>query len=577
MQAVIALILASGASAFLKNTFKAEKVETKLTSWEQMQEDALERAGSGLPKTVIRVASAPVTSSLLELQGSEHAAQEVIVKAPECLQCVEEHFEDLAAKIAELGQESYAEACSFCALYAFGGIYAGQDAQVHPKAWSSLPKDKISVVKGESLLASPPRKTFWKDAVKKVVEGTWSLPSAITDASSQLNVLECDKAMVGEKCTVYDKPSTGGPMVLLEVHSKATLTQKYNRVHSGIKNLMSASNSMLADAEDDLKAAEKSGDKVMKSVAKEALESMKTMTEDAVQEDDNLKKQIDTKEAASPASLLQTQRIEMEVDAEKSMIKDAVRDAVDHLKNSGEQEYDGQDMEAARGEALLEATYKLLEPIADATQKDKTNLNFVGKVWQLSRMDPLVRDMVGAVELADIVSSGAKEGKNPVQALEESAAKLYKQYLTSESDDNINGQTNYIVKQLAKFLPKEQQEQPKVAAKKVLLKAKDSAEPVLRQGEEADKEAMDALQGALEFTNPSIDDLLSHPSVAFMQKEASEYAAEMDKAMSALAQEKAKAEEDYERLSLEADLGALGGQDKSGEAWEEPDDEEPEE
>merc|ERR1719265_483452 len=179
-----------------------------------------------------------MSSSFLE-QVSE-AAQVVTMKAPECMQCVEEHLEEhVAAKIQALSVEQFAEACSFCGLYAFGGVYAGQDAQVYPKAWNSLPTDKISVIKDESVLASPPRKAFWKDAVSKIVEGTWSLPKAIDEAGSELNVLECDAALSGDKCTVAEKTSHAAPMILMEVEtSKKTLNAKYDKVHNGIKSLM---------------------------------------------------------------------------------------------------------------------------------------------------------------------------------------------------------------------------------------------------------------------------------------------------------------------------------------------------
>jgi hypothetical protein len=534
MQAVILLALVSGASAFLKTELKSKATaESKLSSWEQMQENALQRMGTGLPKTVIRVAWAPLSSSLLE-QGSEHAAQEVTIKASECTQCVEEHFEDAAAKINALSGEKYAEACSFCALYAFGGVYAGQDAQVHPKAWESLPTDKISVVKDESVLASPPRKAFWKDAVNKVIDGTWSLSNAIQEAGSEINVLNCDKKATDEACTVSgmaNTPSGVGPTILMEVHSTAALSQKYNKVHSGIQSMMATQEDMMGKVRMDLMMAEASGDKMMISIAKEALESMKAMTSAVVEEEDGLKKQLDAKEATNPSALLQTQKSEIERDQDMPVIKNSVKDAVAYLQSGVEKE---------TGEAVLNAARRLMMPVTSlaAFRKDPLYTNPQNSMNTVTHLDEVARKVVLGLSEADSVSSLAQGAA--VQALEEAATELY----TSEQkgDTNMEAQTTTIVKQLAKFLPQKKPEE-----KKVVLKAK-------KAERDTEKDAQQALTAALGAA--------AKPSM--IQKDASHQdVAKMDKAMSELHQD----EDDSEKASLESDLAELGGQDKIEEEW----------
>merc|ERR1719272_2074869 len=162
--------------------------------WEQMQEDALARAGDELPRTVIRVAEArPKASAFLEVEASAEAAQEVTLKAAECRACVQEHFDDNMMDLALFSEDKAEHVCSFCALYAFGGIYAAKDAEVHPKAWGLLPKNKITLIEDSSLLASPARMNFWKFAANQVAEASFTLEGAIAEAkdNDSFNVLQC--------------------------------------------------------------------------------------------------------------------------------------------------------------------------------------------------------------------------------------------------------------------------------------------------------------------------------------------------------------------------------------------------
>lgn len=168
----------TGASAFLKTSDKAPAIyqpgsmnnEEGKAKWEQIQENALARAGHELPKTVIHIGEVKPGASAF-LQAGDASAADVAMKAGECMACVQEHFDDSAEwSVLVQGEEKSAEQiCSFCALYAFGGIYASKGAQVNSKAWDHLPKDKISLIEDGTLLASPARMPFWKDAAKKII------------------------------------------------------------------------------------------------------------------------------------------------------------------------------------------------------------------------------------------------------------------------------------------------------------------------------------------------------------------------------------------------------------------------
>lgn len=167
-----------GTSAFLKTSDKAPAIyqpgsmnnEEGKAKWEQIQENALARAGHELPKTVIHIGEVKPGASAF-LQAGDASAADVSMKAGECMACVQEHFDDSAEwSVLVQGEEKSAEQiCSFCALYAFGGIYASKGAQVNSKAWDHLPKDKISLIEDGTLLASPARMPFWKDAAKKII------------------------------------------------------------------------------------------------------------------------------------------------------------------------------------------------------------------------------------------------------------------------------------------------------------------------------------------------------------------------------------------------------------------------
>jgi hypothetical protein len=407
-----------------------------------------------------------------------------------------------------------------------------------------LPTDKISVIKDESVLASPPRKAFWKDAVNKVIGGTWSLPNAIAEAGSELNVLNCDKA--GDACTVSGMaltPSGVGPTVLLEVHSKAALAQQYNKVHSGIQSMMAAQSDMMSKIQMDLIMAESSGDKAMIAITKEALESMKSMTTQVVEEEDSLKKQLDAKEAANPAVLLQTQKSEMDLDQDMPVIKDSVKDAVAYVQSGQEKE---------SGEAVLNAARRIVMPITSMAEfrRDPLYTNPQNSMQQVTKMDEVARKVVLGLSQADTVNSLAQAAA--VTSLEEAATDLYKETLSASGDDSLKSKTTEIVKQLAKLLPQKKSEE-----KKMVLKAK-KAEPVVQKGADADNDAKMALNLALgSATQPSM-----------VQKQASEQdVAKMDKAMSHLDQEIAKTEKAEDLASLEADLAELGGQDKAEEGY----------
>jgi hypothetical protein len=334
-------------------------------------------------------------------------------------------------------------------------------------------------------------------------------------------------------------PTGVGPTVLLEVQSKAALTQKYNKVHSGIQSMMTTYSEMMSKVQMDLVMAEASGDKMMIAIAKEALQSMKSMTTSVVEEEDGLKKQLDAKEAANPTVLLQTQKSEMDLEQDMPVIKNSIQDAVTYLQSGLEKE---------SGEAVLNAARRLMMPVTSVAEyrKDPLYTNPQNSMLQVTKIDEVARKVVLGLSEADTVSSLAQGAA--MEALENSATELYKDALSGKSEATIESQTTDIVKQLAKFLPKKKTEE-----KKVLLKAKDS-KPAVHEGEEANKEAMKALEGAMSTQ--------SQPSLVQTQASAQD-AAKMDKAMSALDQEIEKTEKADELNSLEADLAELAGQDKA--------------
>merc|ERR1719191_8718 len=111
-----------------------------------------------------------------------------------------------------------------------------------------------------------------------------------------------------------------------------------------------------------------------------------------------------------------------------------------------------------------------------------------GNMEKLSKMDEVARKVILGLSEADTVSSLAQGAA--VQSLEQAATDLYKEVLNGASNDVLAMQTTDIAKSLAKLLPQKKPEE-----KKIVLKAK-NAEPVVRKGEEANKEAMKALEGA---------------------------------------------------------------------------------
>jgi hypothetical protein len=470
MQAAILLVLVAGASAFLKQEAQKTEQDAALSSWEQIQEDALARTGDELPRTVIRVAEAkPKASAFLEVEASADAAQEITLKAQECMACVDEHL-DGEYKYSMLTEDRAEQVCSFCALYAVGGIYAGKDVEVNPKAWSALPKNKITLIEDNSLLASPARMPFWKEAAQEAAKGEFSLSDAIKTANN-FNVLQCAKGLNEEKCTVQTE-SFGSPMVLLEVQNKGMLAQKYNKMHSGIASLMGIAQQQLAQSIEDLEEAEKSGDAAMIAIAKESIQFQEGMNKQVLSEEQDLKERMDGKVTAG--ALLEEQSVEEIVKSESGLIQETVQYAIDQLKNN-----DGTD----QGEALLTAAKAALSP-ANLQSLEISQV-------QATKLDAQLREAVQNLQNADTM--GTMAAAEAQKQVEESVSEVMKTVMKNKEN---KAQFRQLVKRLSKFLPAEKQPEKVNLLSKSPAKNATATKPKTK--EQQDKDAMKALLNAID-------------------------------------------------------------------------------
>jgi hypothetical protein len=494
MQAAILLVLVAGASAFLKQEVKTGQ-GVALSSWEQIQEDALARATDELPRTIIRVAEAkPKASAFLEVEASADAAQEITLKAQECMACVEEHLEG-EYQYSMFTADRAEQVCSFCALYAVGGIYAGKDVEVNPKAWSALPKNKITLIEDNSLLASPARMPFWKEAAQEATKGEFSLSDAIKTANN-FNVLQCAKALNEEKCTVQTE-SFGSPMVLLEVQSKAILAQKYNKMHSGIASLMGIAQQQLAQSIEDLEEAEKSGDAAMIAIAKESIEFQEGMIKQVLSEEQDLKERMDGKVTAG--ALLEEQSVEEIVKSEAALIQETVQYAIDQLKNN-----DGTN----QGEALLAAAKAALSP-ANLQSLEISQV-------QATKLDAQLREAVQNLQNADTM--GTMAAAEAQKQVEESVTEVMKTVMKNKEN---KAQFRQLVKRLSKFLPAEKQpEKVNLLSKSTAKNATATTKPKTKEQQE--KDAVKALLNAIDHP---VDALKKGPH-SLLEKAGSEKALE---------------------------------------------------
>lgn len=408
------LVLVASSEAFLiKDPFKASKASSEgtLTNWEQIEEGALARAGSKLPKTVIRVAAAkPKPSAFIEAESSTESVSEVTLKAGECKACVEEHFDSDLLDQMLLAEDKAEHVCSFCALYAFGGIYTGKDVEVNPMAWSLLPQDKISIVSDHSFIASPARKNIWKDAAMDVAKGTLDLSKYLGHAKDEINVLPCVPSLNEEKCTVHTNAPSGSPMMLLEVQSKALITQKYNKVSSAVAALMPTAQAQIEAAKKDLTEAEKSGDKRSIAIATEALKMQESMISDVLSEQKGLRERVNLK--VSAGSLLQDQRLDMEVESFAPMLHYSAQKAVELIKKSKNDASD----------TLFEAAKVAIMPAEGAASLHYDIHPELNKVF-ITKLDEQLHEAIAQVQETEIKEMA---GSANADAVERAAGKVYK-------------------------------------------------------------------------------------------------------------------------------------------------------
>jgi hypothetical protein len=229
-----------------------------LSAWEQLQEEALERTGRDLPKTVIRIAKAgPVEyrpASLLQVT-TEAALEEVVLQAKDCQNCMTEHFAKYSAGFSEIQSTSEtAQVCSYCALYAIGGIFAGEDAKVNPQTWSALPKNQISLAEhDEVLIASPPREKFWQLAIDDAFSRD-RIPGSVKDLAQKegtaVNMLNCaTEGTYPATCMKIYHTDAVQPGILLEVQSSSALTSRLSTMQKMIATMATFGKKMMMDIE----------------------------------------------------------------------------------------------------------------------------------------------------------------------------------------------------------------------------------------------------------------------------------------------------------------------------------------